>query len=59
MKNLKFHKEVRNRFLQLQKKNKKMLKVDGSLSIKDVHTKIIDHLNDSSLFKKNLTYTVI
>ena len=57
LKKLKFHKDVRSKFLQLLKKNTKMIKIDGSLSINDVHIKIIDHLNDSSFFKKKLTYT--
>ncbi len=58
MKDLKFHENIRTTFLQLSRTDKKILKIDASLSVKDVHMKIIDFLNSKSTFKKKLSYAL-
>ena len=49
-----YHEMIRQNFLKLNQKNKKIYKVDASLSKKVIHEKIIDHLNSLLFFKRKL-----
>ena len=53
-----FHIKVRNTFLTLSKKDKRILKIDASQSKKKVHYSIIDHINSKFFFKKLIPYSV-
>ncbi len=57
-KKLKFHLNVRKKFLQVCKNNKKVLIIDASLSKKIVHTQIIDYLNSKCFFIKKIPYSL-
>ncbi len=57
-KKISFHKKIRNEFIKLSKKDKKVLKIDASFSIKVVHKEIIDKINSKKIFKKKLPYSI-
>ena len=53
-----FHEKIRSEFEKLSKKDKKLINIDAANSIKSIHKKIIDILNNQKIFKKKLPYSV-
>ena len=55
-KNILFHKQIRRNFVNLEKKSKKIFKINGEKSEKKIHAQIIDIINSKHYFKKLLPY---
>ena len=53
-----FHEKIRSEFEKLSKKDRKLINIDAANSIKSIHKKIIDNLNNKSFFKKKLPYSI-
>lgn len=53
-----FHQRVRKNFLRLSEKDNKVLKINALLSKKEIHHKIINHINSKSFYKKQLPYFI-
>ena len=53
-----FHEKIRSEFEKLSKKDKKLINIDATNSIKSIHKKIIDILNNKNFFKKKLPYSI-
>lgn len=57
-KDIKFHKSIRENYLKLSRANENILKIDGELPIKHIHSKIIDIINQRKFFKNKLPYSI-
>ncbi len=57
LKTLNFHKRIRQKYLDISKKNKNFCKINGDLSKADVHKQIIDNFNKRNLMKNKLPYS--
>ena len=57
-KNIFFHKQIRRNFINLEKKSKKIFKINGEKSEKKIHTQIVDIINSKHYFKKLLPYAL-
>ena len=57
-KNILFHKQIRRNFINLEKKSKKIFKINGEKSEKKIHAQIIDIINSKRYFKKLLPYSL-
>ncbi|MAI75696.1 MAG: dTMP kinase [Rickettsiales bacterium] len=57
-KNILFHKQIRRNFINLEKKSKKIFKINGEKSEKKIHTQIVDIINSKHYFKKLLPYAL-
>ena len=57
--NIKFHEKVRKSYLELARKSKRIIIIDGTQSMLDVHKSIIDTLNKSKFLKIKIPYTLI
>ena len=55
---LNFHKKIRKSFLKLSKTEKRIVVINGDKKIKDIHSEIVDKLNDLSIFKKRISYSI-
>ena len=53
-----FHEKIRSEFEKLSKKDKKLINIDATNSIKLIHKKIIDIINNKNFFKKKLPYSI-
>ena len=56
--NIKFHEKVRKSYLELARKSKRIIIIDGTQSKLDVHKSIIDTLNKSKFLKIKIPYTL-
>ena len=57
-KNILYHKKIRRNFINLEKKSKKIFKINGEKSEKKIHAQIIDIINSKRYFKKLLPYSL-
>ncbi len=57
-KSILFHRKIRRNFLNLEKKSKKIFKINGEESKKKIHTQIIDIINSKRYFKKTIPYSL-
>ncbi len=57
-KDLKFHKKIRKKFLELSNDNKNIYKINGLSSKKDIHIQIINYLNSKLYYKRKLPYVI-
>ncbi len=53
-KNMTFHKNIRKYFLNLSSREKKIIKIDGSMTKNDIHKKIVEILNKLNFFGKKI-----
>lgn len=56
--NLKFHMKVREGYELLAKKNKRIKKIDGEKTVREIHRIIIDYLNKKRILKKKIPYSL-
>lgn len=57
-KQISFHRKIRKNFLDLEKRSKKIYKINGSFSKHDIHIQIIDFINSKGFFKKKIPYSI-
>ena len=57
-KNILYHKKIRRNFINLEKKSKKIFKINGEKSEKKIHAQIVDIINSKHYFKKLLPYAL-
>ena len=57
LKKLNFHKKIRQKYLDLSRRDKNIYTINGNLSLSDVHKEIIDKFNKRNLIKIKLPYS--